>query len=41
MPVKLDWLNIDVREGEKSVSEIFRIREEILSISDALLSPKP
>jgi hypothetical protein len=41
MPVKIDWLNIDVRDGEITAAESFKIREEIPSILDALLGPKP
>jgi hypothetical protein len=40
MPVKIDWLNIDVRDGEITAAESFKIREEIPSIPDALLGPK-
>ena len=38
MPVKIDWLNIDVRDGEITAAESFKIREEIPSILDALLA---
>jgi hypothetical protein len=41
MAVKIDWLNIDVRDGEITVAEIFSIREEIPSIPNVLLGPKP
>jgi hypothetical protein len=40
-PVKIDWLNIDVRDGEITAAESFKIREEIPSIPDALLGLKP
>jgi hypothetical protein len=40
MPVKIDWLNIDVRDGEITAPESFQIREETPSIPDALLGPK-
>jgi hypothetical protein len=41
IPVKIDWLNNDVRDGEITVAEIFKIREKIQSIPDALLGPAP
>jgi hypothetical protein len=37
IPVKIDWFNIDVRDGEITVAKIFKIQEEIPTIPDALL----
>ncbi len=39
IPVKIDWLNINVKDGETTDAEIFKIREEIPSTPDAFLGP--